>query len=81
MKQKPTMKQNSSLTRSIPDDFQGSFFVNARFNMHEGTYTWNQDGSFIRTSEWYSSPGIYPYEPFVPRWIYLRNSTEILTPV
>ena len=50
MKQKPTMKQNSSLTRSIPDDFQGSFFVNARFNMHEGTYTWNQDGSFIISS-------------------------------
>ena len=80
MKQTTTMKQNSSLVR-IPNDFQGSFFVNARFNMHEGTYTWNQDGSFIRTSEWYSSPGIYPYEPFVPRWIYLRNSTEILTPV
>ena len=77
----PTVRQNSSLVRVIPDNFQTSFFVNARFNMHEGTYRWNQDDSLIKLSEWYNSPGFHQYEPFVPRWIYLRKSTEILTPV
>ena len=65
----------------IPEDFRPFFFVNARFNMHEGTYTWNQNGSLIQLKEWVNVPGYHPEQPVVPKWIYLRKLNENLKKV
>lgn len=65
---------------TIPEDFRPFFFVNARFNMYDGTYSWEQDGegSLIELTEWVNVPGYHPSQPIVPKWIYLRKSNEYL---
>ena len=63
---------------TIPEEFRPFFFVNARFNMHNGTYSWEQDGegSLIELTEWVNVPGYHPSQPIVPKWVYLRKSIE-----